>query len=153
MYIHHFSIRPHRPIWVYVGITTVTTTHRVIYTSVWATTTTRPATNKRQIKETQSTETTNNENRYDYAGHLARSPPPHSSRQHRSKRNLHRRPTSCHSTATTPPPTSAELTTRQHSSNKTTPLRPDSSSSSHHSDSKTAVQTTTMIPTLSSSMN
>ena len=115
--------------------------------------TTRPATNKRQIKETQSTETTNNENRYDYAGHLARSPPPHSSRQHRPKRNLHRRPTSCHSTATTPPPTSAELTTRQHSSNKTTPLRPDSSSSSHHSDSKTAVQTTTMIPTLSSSMN
>ena len=40
----------------------------------------KPATNKRQIKETQSTETTNNENRYDYAGHLARSPPPHSSR-------------------------------------------------------------------------
>ena len=30
-------------------------------------------------------------------------------------------------------------------------LRPDSSSSSYHNDSKTAIQTTTMIPTLSSS--
>ena len=32
--IRHFSIRRHRPIWVSVGITTVTTTHRVIYTSL-----------------------------------------------------------------------------------------------------------------------
>ena len=33
--IRHFSITgPHRLIWVYVGITTVTTTHRVIYTSL-----------------------------------------------------------------------------------------------------------------------
>ena len=30
--ICYFSIRPHRQIWVCVGITTVTTTHRVIYT-------------------------------------------------------------------------------------------------------------------------
>ena len=57
VHIRHFSIRPHRPVWVYVGITTVTTTHRVIYTSLRATTTTRPATNKRWINETQSTET------------------------------------------------------------------------------------------------
>ena len=68
------------------------------------------------------------------------------------KRNRHRRPTSYHSTTTTPRPTSAELTTRQHSSNKTTPQRLDSSSSSYHNDSKTAIQTTTMIPTLSSSI-
>ena len=52
-----------------------------------------------------------------------------------------------HATTTTPPPTSA----RQHSSNKTTPLRPDSSPSSYHNDSKIAIQTTTIIPTLSSS--
>ena len=32
--IRHFTIRPHCPTWVYVGITTVTTTHRVIYTSL-----------------------------------------------------------------------------------------------------------------------
>ena len=57
VHIRHFSIRPHRPVWVYVGITTVTTTHRVIYTSLRATTATRPATNKRWINETQSTET------------------------------------------------------------------------------------------------
>ena len=51
--ICHFSVRPHCPIWVYVGITTVITTNRVIYTLLWATTTTRPSTNRRQINETQ----------------------------------------------------------------------------------------------------
>ena len=154
--IRHFSITgPHRLIWVYVGITTVTTTHRVIYTSLWATTTrttTRPPTNKKQINETQSTETTNNESRYDYAGYLSRAQPATTQvAVTPTKKNLRRRPTSCHSITTTPPPTSAELTTRQHSSNKTTPLRLDSSSSSYHNDSKIALQTTTMIPTLSSS--
>ena len=75
----------------------------------------------------------------------------HTGRGNTDRKKLHRRPTSCHSITTTPAPTSAELTTRQHSSNKTTALRLDSSSSSYHNDSKIALQTTTMIPMLSSS--
>ena len=80
--IRHFSITgPHRLIWLYMGITTVTTTDTPSYLHVAMSDNCKASYKQKADKrDTDRRNYSGNENRYDYAGYLACSPPPHRSR-------------------------------------------------------------------------
>ena len=80
--IRHFSITgPHRLIWLYMGITTVTTTDTPSYLHVAMSDNCKASYKQKADKrDTDHRNYSGNENRYDYAGYLACSPPPHRSR-------------------------------------------------------------------------
>ena len=72
---------PHRLIWLYMGITTVTTTDTPSYLHVAMSDNCKASYKQKADKrDTDHRNYSGNENRYDYAGYLACSPPPHRSR-------------------------------------------------------------------------